>query len=67
MLRRLLACCGGVREPKRKLRGEGEAFLHLTEEVDESRRAGTEALHPGLDAAFKHVEKLEANMRKGGR
>ena len=67
MLRRLLACCGGVREPKRTLRDEGEAFLNLNE-TDESRRVGTEALHPGLDAAFKHVEKLEANMlKKGGR
>jgi len=46
------------------VRDEGEAFLALGDEPEERdpRGAAAEALHPGLDAAFKHVEKLEQNM-----
>ena len=66
LLRRVF---GGLIPGKASGRGrrdEGEAFLRLGDESDDmSDRSGP--LHPGLDEAFKHVEMLEANMRKGSR
>ncbi|KAL3894322.1 MAG: hypothetical protein SGPRY_013841 [Prymnesium sp.] len=45
---------------------EGESFLHRRDDSEDGleRLDLAEELHPGLDAAFKHVEKLEANMKR---
>lgn len=65
-------CCDS--EPLRRLFGrgaggrkahkwdEGEAFLTRNDDGDD-RMESADELHPGLEAAFKHVEKLEANMK----
>lgn len=69
LLRRLLGLKWGVRD-------EGQAFLEVGEELEDvkpvdgsgrgMRRGSQEMLHPGLDAAFAHVEKLEQNMLRKG-
>lgn len=59
LLRRAFGCCA----PSSKVvaRDEGEAFLSRATS-EEERLDNHTGLHPGLDAAFRHVEKLEANM-----
>jgi len=61
-LRRLFRICAQFQREKRD---EGEAFLGQQREGQEHRVNG-EMLHPGLelDAVFKHVEELEANIRR---
>lgn len=43
-------------------RDEGEAFLSKAPSEEERLDGADGGLHPGLDAAFRHVEKLEASM-----
>jgi len=58
VIRRAFGCCAST---KVVAKDEGEAFLQKAPSEDE-RLDADGGLHPGLDAAFRHVEKLEASM-----
>jgi len=58
VIRRAFGCCAST---KVAAKDEGEAFLQKAPSEDE-RLDADGGLHPGLDAAFRHVEKLEASM-----